>query len=651
MLAVSGLTAGYSGTDIFKNISFQVTGKDNIGLIGKNGAGKSTLLKLIKGLINPTEGGIVFQPNVTVGYLPQEIKVNSTLSIFDEAKKAFAFILEKEKEIKRIEHELAERTDYESDSYMELITKLSELHEKLGMFDAADTDSKTERTLKGLGFKPEEFQKPINEFSGGWQMRVELAKILLAMPDIILLDEPTNHLDIESIMWLEDFFNSYPGCIMMVSHDKMFLDNVTNRTFELVNGKLYDYKANYSKFLELREERLLLQRAAKKNQDQYIKQQERFIERFKAKNTKAKQAQSKLKQLEKIERVEVDDVSTSDIRISFPPAPRSGDKVLVADNLKKAYDTKVVFNGVEFEILRGEKVAFVGKNGMGKTTMVKLINGMKPTSGELKIGHNVHLGYYAQVQENTLDMEASVFDTLDKIATDEWRNVSRLRGLLGAFLFGAEDIDKKVKVLSGGEKSRLAMARLLLEPYNLLVLDEPTNHLDISSKEILKNALKEYNGTLVIVSHDREFLQGLTDKTYEFVDGIVKEHLGTIDEFLEKKKHENFRSFEVNPQKPEPKKKEEKTSSEKVNYQQKKELEKDIRRLKKDISNTEKKVETKEIELEDIESKMTDPDLMGDIEKSKEITFKHGQIQKELNQYLARWEKQLAELEELEKLA
>ncbi len=653
MLSVSGLTAGFSGRDIFSGLNFQITAKDRVGLIGKNGAGKSTLLKLVYGLMAPTEGSIVFQPNITVGYLPQEIKVNSEKTIVDEAKTAFDHILNLEKEIKEIEVQLAERTDYESQSYLDLITRLTELHEKLGLHDASDIDSKTERVLKGLGFKPADFKRSIKEFSGGWQMRVELAKILLSMPDLILLDEPTNHLDIDSIMWLEDFFINYPGAMMMVSHDKMFLDNVTNRTLEIVNRKMYDYKANYSKFLQIREERIQIQLASKKNQDQYIKQQERFIERFKAKNTKAKQAQSKQKQLEKVERIEIDDVETSAIKINFPPAPRSGDKVLIAKELSKHYEEKKVFNHAEFEILRGEKVAFVGKNGMGKTTMVKLINGLKPTMGEINLGHNVKLGYYAQIQENTLNAEETVFETLDNIATDEWRNVSRLRGLLGAFLFGAEEIDKKVKVLSGGEKSRLAIAKLLLDPYNLLVLDEPTNHLDMSSKEILKNALNNYDGTLIIVSHDRDFLQGLTNKTYEFIDGKVKEHLGTIDEFLDKKKHENFRSFELDNQKKQAeqkakKEKQEKPSEQKVDYQAKKELEKEIRQLKKDVNNTEKKVEEKEGELAELEEKMLNPDLMNDPEKSKQLAFQHGNIQKELDQFLSRWEKQLESLSALE---
>lgn len=650
MLTVSGLTASFSGKDIFSGLNFQITSKDRVGLIGKNGAGKSTLLKMVYGLQPPSAGAVVLQPNVTLGYLPQEIKVNSTKTIVEEAKTAFNYILNLEKEIKEIEIQLETRTDYESESYLNLITRLSDLHEKLGLYDASDIEGKTEKVLKGLGFKPSDFNRSIKEFSGGWQMRVELAKLLLAMPDIILLDEPTNHLDIESIMWLEDFFNNYPGALMMVSHDKMFLDNVTNRTIEIVNKKMYDYKANYSKFLEIREERIQIQLASKKNQDQYIKQQERFIERFKAKASKARQAQSKQKQLDKVERIEIDDVESAAIKISFPPAPRSGDKVLIAENLSKSYGNKQVFNRAEFEIKRGEKVAFVGKNGMGKTTMVKLINGLESTSGSLQLGHNVDLGYYAQIQENTLKNEDTVFETLDHIATDEWRNVSRLRGLLGAFLFSEEEIDKKVKVLSGGEKSRLAIAKLLLHPYNLLVLDEPTNHLDMTSKEILKNALKAFDGTLIIVSHDRDFLQDLTQKTYEFIDGTVKEHLGTIDEFLEKKKHENFRSFEIDKkaeQKSKPKSETLQNNS-KVDYQAKKELEKEISQLKKEINTTEKKVEQKEHQLAEQEQKMQDETLMANPELAKRMAFEHQQIEKELNQYLARWETQLEKLTSME---
>lgn len=644
MLTVSGLTAGYSGHDIFTNISFQIKEKERVGLIGKNGAGKSTLLKIIAGIQPHQSGGLVFQPGTEVGYLPQEIKIEGNKPIFQEALKAFDRILAMQREIKSIEQQLETRTDYESESYMNLIARLSELHEKLQVLDSSEMESKTEKVLKGLGFRSHEFSRPITEFSGGWQMRVELAKILLQMPELILLDEPTNHLDIESIMWLENFFSNYPGGILMVSHDKMFLDNVTNKTIEIVNKKVYDYKAPYSKFLQIREERIEMQKAQKKNQDQYIKQQERFIERFRAKNTKAKQVQSKLKQLDKIERVEVDDVESSQINITFPPAPRAGDRVIQVKDLGKAYGSHNVFQHVNFEIRRGEKVAFVGKNGAGKTTLVKIINGMKPTSGEYIKGHNVEKGYYAQIQESTLNEEDTVFDTLDKIATDEWRNVSRLRGLLGAFLFGEEDIDKKVKVLSGGEKSRLALAKLLLKPYNLLVLDEPTNHLDITSKEVLKNALNQYNGTLIVVSHDREFLQDLTDKTYEFVEGTVKEHLGSIDEFLDKKKAEHFRAFEtekdLQPSQSTKKEVPQKLHTpSKQEYQQRKALEKEERLLHKEINKLERKIETLETSLAELEEKLADPTLIEDVESSKEFFFKHGEVKKQLDQYMARWEK------------
>ena len=532
MISVNGISIHFTGTDLFKNLSFVINEKDRIGLVGKNGVGKSTLLKILAKEQEPSSGSISIPQGKSIGYLPQEIKIDSSKTILDETLTVFEEQLCLNSEIENINRQLEDRTDYESDSYAQLIQELTEKHEQLQLLGADKAEGEVEKVLKGLGFKDQDFNRSIAEFSGGWQMRVELAKLLLKMPTLLLLDEPTNHLDIESILWLEDFFKNYPGALIMISHDRMFLDNVTNRTIEIVNSRIYDYKSPYSKFLELRADRLSTQEAAFRNQQKYIADQERFIERFKAKNTKAKQAQSKMKQLEKLERIEFDDVDTNSIQFRFPDAPRSGDVVVGGKGLSKSYSENKVLSNIDIEIERGEKIAFVGKNGQGKSTMVKMIMGQEDCDGDLKIGHNVEIGYYAQVQENTLDESKTVLATIEDIATDEWAKISKIRGLLGAFLFGPDDVDKKVKVLSGGEKSRLALAKLLLKPVNLLILDEPTNHLDIASKEVLKSALKSYNGTLILVSHDRDFLQGLTDRTYEFSDQKTKEHIGEIGEFL-----------------------------------------------------------------------------------------------------------------------
>ena len=488
-------------------------------------------------------------------------------------------------------------------------------------------------------------------------MRVELGKLLLQMPSLLLLDEPTNHLDIESIIWLEEFFQNYPGALMMVSHDRMFLDHITNRTVEIVFGRCYDYKVPYSKYFDLREERFQNQMAAYQNQQRYIAQQERFIARFRAKNTKAKQVQSKIKQLEKLERVEFDELDNQAIQFRFPPAPRSGDTVLRAIELDKSYGPNLVLKNLEFEIDRGDRVAFVGKNGEGKSTLVKMVTGKEGFDGTLTIGHNVEVGYYAQIQEGTLNPEQTVFETVDNIATGEWRNIARLRGLLGAFLFGPEDVDKRVKVLSGGEKSRLALAKLLLHPVNLLILDEPTNHLDISAKEVLKQALIHYNGTLIVVSHDRDFLQGLTNKTYEFSNQRIKEHLGPIKEFLNHHEVESFRQFESEPKpsasksKPEPKKATEPTSNKatKRNYKERKEHEKAMRQLKREMHNCEKRITQLEEEIGDLEKKMQDPDFFSAKSEGQDAIYKHADLQKELEHTMERWEKAGEKLEALEK--
>ena len=645
MIIVDNICVQFSGIDLFQGITFVINPKDRIGLVGKNGVGKSTLMHIISGEQKPETGTISHGEGVTIGYLPQEIKNDSTKSIYDEVLTVFQEIINIEKDIERINVELTTRTDYESDSYNDLLVRLSEHHEKLSFMDGHKIEKEAERVLKGLGFKASDFSRSLAEFSGGWQMRVELAKLLIQQPSLLLLDEPTNHLDIESILWLEEFLINYPGAVMMVSHDRMFLDNITNRTIEIVFGKTHDYKASYTKYFELREERLEQQRSAYKNQQKYIAQQERFIERFKAKNTKAKQAQSKMKQLDKIERIEFDELDTDSIQFKFPPAPRSGDFVLHAEDVRKAYGESVILNKLEFDIERGDRVAFVGKNGEGKSTLVKLVVGQEKFEGILKLGHNVTIGYYAQIQESTLNENDTVLETIENIASNEWSNISRIRGLLGAFLFGPDDVDKRVKVLSGGEKSRLALAKLLLKPINLLILDEPTNHLDIASKEVLKNALLDYNGTLIVVSHDRDFLQGLTTKTFEFKNKGIKVHYGPIDEFLESHKAESFRDFEI----PVVKSKDEKevvtpVSSNKENFERKKELEKNIKTLQSSIKRYEQKIEEQEKIIKSFEEKMTDVEFYNS-PNSKEIIFKHAEAQRSLDDLVKQWERTIEDYE------
>ncbi len=632
-----------SGKELFADISFMIREKDRIGLVGKNGAGKSTLLKIIAGAQAPTTGSIDISGEKRVGYLPQEMNWEYDKTVFGETMEVFKEVLDLEAELKDINQQLIDRTDYESESYSGIIERLNEIHLKLGTMESEKMESKIEKVLKGLGFNREEFDKPLAEFSGGWQMRVELAKILLTEPDLLLLDEPTNHLDIESILWLEEYFQSYPGAIVMVSHDRSFLDNITNRTIEIVFGKIYDYKAAYSKYLELRQERYDTQIATYKNQQKHIDQQERFITRFKAKASKSKQVQSKIKMLEKIDRIELDEFDESSIQFNFPPAPRSGAVVVEADDVDKHYEEKHVLKNLNFKIQRGDRIAFVGKNGMGKTTLVKLITGEEKCTGELTIGHNVEQGYYAQVQEKTLNKEATVLETLEAEATGDWTKTNKLRGLLGAFLFRESDIDKKVKVLSGGEKSRLALALLLLFENNLIILDEPTNHLDMRAKDVLKQALQDFDGTLIVVSHDRDFLSELTTKTFEFTPAGVKEHLGDISEFLDKYKLEHFRAFEQTPkvQKKETDKPavEEPKVSNKVSYADKKAQEKEERQLRSDLKKCEQKIEKLELELAEMENKMSNPDFYdGENEDSKKLFFEHSNVQKSLNQKMQEWE-------------
>lgn len=642
MFSVSKVSMFLSGKELFADISFMIKEKDRIGLVGKNGAGKSTLLKIIAGAQQPTTGSFDISGEKRVGYLPQEMNWEYDKTVFGETMEVFKDVLDLEKEIKHINKQLVERTDYESEGYSALIERLNEIHLKLGTMESEKMESKIEKVLKGLGFNRSEFERPLAEFSGGWQMRVELAKILLTEPDLLLLDEPTNHLDIESILWLEEYFQSYPGAIVMVSHDRRFLDNITNRTIEIVFGKIYDYKAAYTKYLELRQERYDTQIATYKNQQKHIDQQERFITRFKAKASKSKQVQSKIKMLEKIERIELDEFDESSIQFHFPPAPRSGAVVVEAEDINKHYEEKHVLKNLNFKILRGDRIAFVGKNGMGKTTLVKLITGETTGTGNLTIGHNVAQGYYAQVQEKTLSKDATVLETLEAEATGDWTKTNKLRGLLGAFLFREADIDKKVKVLSGGEKSRLALARLLLFENNLIILDEPTNHLDIRAKDVLKQALQNFDGTLIVVSHDRDFLSDLTTKTFEFTPHGVKEHLGDISEFLDKYKLDHFREFEQTPKEEASAKKEptaESSSDNKLSYEEKKAKEKEERKLRSELKRCEQKIEKLELELAQLENKMSDPAFYdSQNEESKKLFFEHSEVQKQLDTNMLEWE-------------
>jgi ATP-binding cassette subfamily F protein 3 len=645
MINVANMSVTFGSRDLFKEISFVINPKDRIGLVGKNGVGKSTLLKIMAGKDNPTKGSISCSPGETIGYLPQEISNDSTKTIMDETMTAFDEVLQMEREIEEINDQLATREDYESDEYMEMINRLSDCHERVHTLGAGKLESDVIKILKGLGFSDADMQRPMTEFSGGWQMRVELAKLLLQKPTLLLLDEPTNHLDIESILWLEDVFINYSGAIMMVSHDRAFLDNITNRTIEIVFGKIYDYKANYTKYFELREERLEQQQSAYKNQQRYIAQQERFIERFKAKASKAGQAKSAQKLLDKVERIDFDELDTTSIQFHFPKAPRSGDVVLRAEHTHKSYGDKVILKDLLFDITRGERVAFVGKNGMGKSTLVKMINGETGFDGILKIGHNVEIGYYAQIQEKALNENRTVLQTIEDVATHEWTNQARMRGLLGAFLFGEQEVDKKVKVLSGGEKSRLALALMLLRPVNLLILDEPTNHLDIASKEVLKEALLAYDGTLILVSHDRDFLAGLTNKTFEFTDKRIKEHYGDIQVFLDSHSVESFRDFETSKDKDKALKQQafgksspNDNNASKEDTQQKKDQEKELRKLKNDLKQEEDTIERLEKEIAVLLAQMQDPELFKDDTKSKTVVKKHDDLKQQLAKSMKRWE-------------
>lgn len=641
MISIQNLSVEFNSTALFSGVNFVINKRDKIALVGKNGAGKSTMLKIIAGLQEPTGGVVAAQKDITIGYLPQQMILTDERSVVEEVRTVFGKLDEMKASLARMNTELAERTDYESESYAELIDRISNLSDLVQMEESENGEAELEKTLLGLGFVRSDFDRNTSEFSGGWRMRIELAKLLLMRPDVLLLDEPTNHLDIESIQWLETFLKQKANVVVLVSHDRAFIDNVTNRTLEISCGKVYDYQVNYSKYVVLHQERIEQQMRAYENQQKQIQQTERFIERFRYKATKSVQVQSRIKQLEKIEEIEVDEVDNSRLNLKFPPAPRSGDYPVICEGVAKKYGDHTVFSNVDFTIKRGEKVAFVGKNGEGKSTLVKCIMNEIPYDGNLKIGHNVKIGYFAQNQASLLDGEITVFDTIDQVAVGDIR--TKIRDILGAFMFGGEASDKKVKVLSGGEKTRLAMIRLLLEPVNLLILDEPTNHLDMKTKDVLKEAIADFDGTVIVVSHDRDFLDGLVEKVYEFGGGKVREHLGGIYDFLQHKQMESLRELEKsapsktdNDQIQEPA-----VSSGKQSYAEKKEFEKQIRKAERLVKDAEAKVSQLEAELKVVEDKLaagaTDNDLFE----------RHGEVSKSLDAAMSEWEDATMELENL----
>ncbi len=643
MISVDQLVVSFGGFELLKKISFLVTPKDRIGLAGKNGAGKSTLLKIIAGQQEPSEGSVVVPKDIRVGYLPQHMAVADSHSVFEETRKAFDEILQIKNQIDHINHQIATREDYESDEYMNLITQVTELNDRYQLVGGGNFEAEIEQTLMGLGFKRNDFTRATSEFSGGWRMRIELAKILLQKPDVFLLDEPTNHLDIESIQWLEEFLRNYSGAVVLVSHDRAFLDAVTNRTIEISLGKIYDYKANYTKYLELRQEHRETQLAAYKNQQKLIEDTEKFIERFRYKATKAVQVQSRSKMLEKLERIEIDEEDNSKLNIRFQPPERSGTIVVDCKHLTKKYGELLVLDDIHLMIERGEKVAFVGKNGEGKTTLARIILNELEYEGGLKIGHNVKIGYFAQDQAQRLDENLSVLETIDQIAVGDVR--TKIRDILGAFMFSGEDVEKKVKVLSGGERSRLAMIRLMLEPVNFLVLDEPTNHLDMRSKEILKQALASYEGTVLVVSHDREFLDGMANCIYEFKDRKIKQHLGGIYDFLRRKKLESMKELERKSPSNQPVEKKEKVlvNDNQLSYGERKEINKNISRLEKQIEKSEEKITSLESELEAYDKKMANPSNLED----HRIFEEYDQLKAQLEKVMSEWETNQEEYEVL----
>ena len=643
MVSVEGLTVEFGGFTLFDDVSFVVNKKDRIALVGKNGAGKSTMLKIFAGLQAPTSGTVSLPKDITVGYLPQQMQLSDSRTVREEAELAFEHIRKMEQDIERLNLELAERTDYETEDYHAIIEKVTHLSELFQMEGGANFHAELERTLIGLGFSREDIERPTSEFSGGWRMRIELAKLLLRRPDVLLLDEPTNHLDIESIQWLENFITTRANAVILVSHDRAFIDNTTFRTIEIELGRIYDYKAGYSEYVVLRHERREQQLRAFENQQKKLADTEAFIERFRYKATKAVQVQSRIKQLEKIDRIEVDEVDSSMLNLKFPPAPRSGSYPVIVENLAKRYGNHLVFEQATFTINRGDKVAFVGKNGEGKSTLVKCIMDEIEYEGKLQLGYNVKIGYFAQNQAQLLNENMTVFDTIDYVAQGDIR--TKIRDILGAFMFGGEASDKKVAVLSGGERSRLAMIRLLLEPVNLLILDEPTNHLDMRSKDVLKDALKEFEGTVIVVSHDREFLDGLVDKVYEFGNKRIVEHLGGIYEFLERKKVDSLRELErsVALQSEEQNQDEVKATENKLSYEARKEQAKIIRRAEKAISECETQISGIETKISDVETLLATPEGASDTS----LYTEYGTLKKQLEDAMNKWAELTLELEEL----
>lgn len=646
MISVEGLKVEFNATPLFEDVTYVINKKDRIALVGKNGAGKSTMLKILAGLQQPTSGVVALPKDTTIGYLPQVMVLADKNTVMQEAEKAFEHIFDMQKELERMNQELADRTDYESEDYHKLIDRFTHENERFLMMGGTNFHAEIERTLVGLGFKREDFDRPTSEFSGGWRMRIELAKLLLRQPDVLLLDEPTNHLDIESIQWLETFLSTRANAVVLVSHDRAFINNVTTRTIEISCGHIYDYKVSYDQYVILRKERREQQLRAYENQQKQIQDTEDFIERFRYKATKAVQVQSRIKQLEKIERIEVDEEDNSALRLKFPPASRSGSYPIICEDVQKKYGNHVVFHDVNLTINRGDKVAFVGKNGEGKSTLVKCIMNEIDFDGKLVIGHNVQIGYFAQNQAQMLEGELTVFDTIDRVAVGDIRN--KIRDILGAFMFGGEASDKKVKVLSGGERSRLAMIKLLLQPVNLLILDEPTNHLDMRSKDVLKEAIREFEGTVILVSHDRDFLDGLATKVYEFGSGLVKEHLGGIYEFLQRKKLEDLNEL----QKSIPSggsatstiaESQGVVSDNKLSYEAQKELNKKIKKMEKQVADCEKAIEELESAIAIVETKM------GTVEGASDMSLyeQHQKLKMQLDRTVEEWEQSSIELDEI----
>jgi ATP-binding cassette subfamily F protein 3 len=641
MVSVNQLTVDFGGFFLFEDVTYNINPRDRIGLTGKNGAGKSTMLKIIAGQQKPSSGTVSIPKDYKIGYLPQNMVHDNSRTVFEEVELAFGELKTLMTDIEVLNNKLSERTDYDSDEYLDIIHRISEKNERYDLLGGANYQGKIETTLKGLGFEQSDLSRNCGEFSGGWRMRIQLAKILLGYPDLFLLDEPTNHLDIESIQWLEDFLKSYKGAVVIISHDKAFLDNITIRTIEISLGKIYDYKANYSRFIELRQERHEQQLNAYRNQQKKIEDTEKFIERFRYKATKAVQVQSRIKQLDKIDRIEVDEFDTSALNIRFPVAQRSGNVVVQGRHLSKSYGDRFILSDVDFIVERGEKVCFAGRNGEGKTTMARMIMGETDFSGDLTVGHGVRIGYFAQNQADLLNPDLTVLDTIDRVAVGDIR--TKIRDILGAFMFGGDDVEKKVGVLSGGERTRLAMIKLLLEPVNLLIMDEPTNHLDMRSKEILKQAIRDFEGTAIIVSHDREFLDGLVTKVYEFRNRGMKEHLGGIYEFLQTRRLENMREIELKSPAIVGSASPREVSESKLSFGEFKELSRRLKKAEQAVETSEKNIARIEGEMEVLTHKMNQPENAAD----ESLFRKYKSLQDELDSEFALWETNNIELEEL----